>query len=165
MPVRKMTNGFLKLWLGLLLLLVACTSSEELVVAEFETLSLPNSTLLYESSYVASGATGDCTSSVIDRWYGSSTSLESIAEIFGDQLLNEGWMIETEDVVQIWRKKDSNGLFTLAAKLFASNETINPNRAYYYLPDSIVNELVNYKEVYVITLSYMPGSDVERCFS
>jgi hypothetical protein len=161
----RQSNSFSGLWLFLLLLLVSCTPAEERIATEFETLPLPDSTLLYENFYVSSGATGDCISSVADKWYGTKITFQNDTDIFGEQLADKGWVQWPEDVVPIWRKETNDGLYTLGLTIYDNHEEITSGSTYYQLPDPILNEMSSYQTTYLIRLSYMTPSASERCFS
>ncbi len=160
----KLAYKILGLVSSLLLATVACVSSESLIDTEYETLKHPASTLKYEYSFTTSSATGKCVGNAIDRWYGTQEEHGNVLEFFEQQLSGNGWEIWPEDVVQIWRKEDKDGIFTLSLYVFANGEEIDPNRAYYTLPDSILFQATDYQTVYVITLSHMSSADATRCF-
>lgn len=164
MSMKKLTYEIIGLVSSLLLATTACVSSENLIVTEYETLNYPTSTLMYEYSFTTSSATGKCTGNAIDRWYGSEAESGSVLDIFEQQLPENGWEMWPEDVTRIWRKEDRDGLFTFSIHMFALEEEIDPNRAYYTLPDSILLQATEYQTVYVITMSHMSSTDATRCF-
>lgn len=162
--MRRTNRLILGLAISLSLVLVSCVSAEDLVATEHETLSLPGSILVYEMSFTTSGATGKCSSSVTDRWYGANEEPSTIAEDFEEQLASNGWETWPEDVVTIWRKETRDGIFTLSTSMFTHGEEINSDQVYYDLPESILSQLTGYRTGYVISISYMSIRDATYCF-
>ena len=155
----KSNCKFAVLLASVLLILTSCSSVEEQIRVEFDTLSPPNSTLLYEYTDTYSGATGDCAGRFIDRWYGSEIAYKDLVEMYEDQLSNRGWVLWPENVARIWRKQSQTGLFSLHIQAFTDEDTI-----LYELPASFLHEAANYPTVYVISLTYKSSSAAKRCF-
>lgn len=154
---------FLGLLISILLLLTACSSTEERIWVEYDILSPPDSALLYEYTDNFSGATGSCAGMFTDRWYGSKLSYDQLTEILEKQLLGKGWVLWPEDVTQIWRKQSQMGLFSLSLQILTEEDTGNP-QGLYKLPDSFLSEAANYPTVYVISLKYMDAFHEKHCF-
>lgn len=159
----KSNCKFAVLLASALLILASCSSAEEQIRTEFDTLSPPNSTLLYEYADTYSGATGDCAGMFIDRWYGSEIAYNDLVEMYEDQLWDEGWVLWPEDVVRIWRRQGQTGLFSLSIHDLPDEYKGNP-RGLYELPASFLHEAANYPTAYVISLRYMSNSAAKRCF-
>lgn len=162
MKVKLAYKTFLGVLVCIFLVLTSCRSTEEKIKAEVKTLSLPNSTLLYEFTDTYSGATGNCAGRFIDRWYGSETEYNNLIKVYEDQLLQEGWTLWPEDVVKIWRKQSQIGLFSIYTQTLTSQHTSNP-RGQYDLPESFWLEAANYPTVYVVSISYMDAVHTRRC--
>lgn len=159
----KSNCKILGLLVSVMLIVASCRSPEERIEAEYNTFSLPNSTLLYEYIDTYSGATESCSGMFIDRWYGSEATYDDLTTILEDQLSTRGWVLWPEDVVRIWRKQTQTGLFGLSMLALTGEEVTNP-RGLYELPTSFFHETANYSTVYVISLTYMDASHVKRCF-
>jgi hypothetical protein len=159
----KSNCKFAVLLTSALLILVSCSSAEEQIRTEFDTLSPPNSTLLYEYTDTSSSATGDCAGMFIDRWYGSEIAYSDLVGMYEDQLWGEGWVLWPEDVVRIWRKQGQTSLFSLHMQELTDQDMGNPV-GLYELPASFLLEAANYPTVYAISLSYMSNFAAKRCF-
>ncbi|MBK8986838.1 MAG: hypothetical protein IPM39_12320 [Chloroflexi bacterium] len=155
-------NKFIVLGSILLMTLTACVSSENLITTEYDKLMYPASTLMYTHSFTTSSATGKCAGQASDRWYGAESDPNVLLDAFKTELSRNGWAIWSEDTVQMWRKESDDGLFTFSIHVF-KEETIDPNQAYYNLPDSVLLQLTDYQSAYVTTISHMSPSDANRC--
>ena len=159
----KQKCKFVALISSMLVVLVACASSDNLIATEYKVLEYPKSTLIHTETFSTSGATGKCTGQANDWWYGTSEESNRLIDDFEKQLSENGWVTWPEDVTQIWRKENDNGLFTFSLFVFTNTEQIDPNRAYYNLSDSVLLDMNEHKTAYVITLSHMFSDDANRC--
>jgi hypothetical protein len=160
----RSVNYKLGLVLSFALILVSCVSAEELIRTEYEKFSGPNATILFEYAFESSSATGSCGGYSADRWYGTDASRNNITKLFEDQLSHNEWTEWSDDGMLIWRKETQNGLFTFALNTFDREEKIDPNQAYYILPETVLIEAGQYSYVYVISMHHMSLQSVERCF-
>jgi hypothetical protein len=158
----KLNNKLLYVLIGILLILVACSSATTKIEVEYNKLTSADSILLYEHIDTSSGATGACAGTFVDRWYGSKLPYEDLIEIYENQLPDKGWVLWPEDVVRIWRKRNASGLFGFYMQAF-NGDKINP-RGLYELPDTFMLEAADHSTVYVISMTYMDNFHTRRCF-
>jgi hypothetical protein len=154
------------LWTAVLLVfgLTSCVSAEERLNTKFDTLPEIDSTLVYEYSAEYSGATGGCTGTFLDRWYGTKLDAETVSELYSDSFLKDGWVIWPEDVVEIWSMESKDGLYRVDLDVFADPTHVSKQQYSYRLPDSDFRELSHYRTVYVLSMTYRSLSVARRCF-
>ena len=145
-------------------LLPACTSSEERITAQFDTLPQIDSTILYEYSAAYSSATGDCGGTFQDRWYGTSMSAEDVEKLFSDYLSLNGWSIWPEEVIEIWSREDDDGLYRMSVDIFAEAAEISQEQASYKLPKSVLVEASQYQTIYLLSMTYKTLYAAKKCF-
>lgn len=161
-----MRSGYNHFWLAIAtaLALTSCISPEKRLSAKFDTLPPVASTLLYEYSAVSSGASGECKGTFLHRWYGTALDAETVAKIYSDGFVDNGWSIRPEEVVEIWSTESEDGLYRAGLDAFADPTSISQEQGSYKLPDSVLLDAVHYQTVYLLHMVYMSPSAADKCF-
>lgn len=147
----------------LILITTSCTTAEERLAAEYDTLSHPNSILLYEHHFIRSSATGECSVASTNWWYGSkeSVALQDLIGVYKSQLPDNGWVREDDNT---WYKESNGNDLYLSLEVFSDASSINRDQLYYFLPESMLEEAANYQTIYLIDMSYRSEAVRKRCF-
>lgn len=143
--------------------LSACTSSEERIKAEFDKLPQTDSVLIYEHGNVSSSATGDCTGTVQDQWYGTTMYAETVAKLYSDYLADNGWSIRATEVVEVWSREGNDGLYRVGIDIFTDPKTIPSEQGSYELPASVLTTASQYPTVYRLSMFYMYPNVAKKC--
>ena len=156
-----------KLFVILLMTLASCASPSEHLEAEYDKLSHPDATLLYEHADTSSSATGACAGPFVDGWYGSEIAGEELLQKYRDRLMANGWSYWSEG--QTWRKEVEGGLFggglfSLYVRVLPTGKPIDAGRGHYTLPDSVIQEAIRYETVHSVHIKYMTNYAVKNCF-
>lgn len=162
---KKGNDLFKNSWLIIvsIILLVSCgPPPQELTTLEHNAVLHPDATLLYEQRYRLSGATGECASSAVDRWYGLNSGYdgESLKISIGEQLVSNGWISDGDS----WQKESDEGTFFATLETFLRDEKIESMRLYYQLPNSVVSEFPNYPLTYSFSINHLHPAVRQRCF-
>ena len=144
--------------------LSACTSPEDRLKSQFDTLPQVDSTLLYEYSAAYSSATGDCGGTFQDRWYGTSMSTEDVEKLYSDYLSRNGWIIWPEEVVEIWSRESDDGLYRIGVDVFPNSVEISQEQGDYQLPASVLVEASQYQTIYSLNMTYKTLYAAKKCF-
>lgn len=160
----KLSSLFLQIFIVPILILTSCTSVEDRLKTEFDTLSQDNSIQLYEYGSVSSGATGDCIGTFLHRWYGTEMQVKEVVEKYEDNLANAGWTLTPDEVGETWSKENNGGLFQVSLNIFTAPESISQEQGLYKLPDSVLLEAVKHQIVYLVSMTYTYSSVAKKCF-
>jgi hypothetical protein len=164
MTTLKVQYHYFRLVVLVLLGLVACTSPDEHIKTQFDTLPQPDSTLLYEYGAASSGATGDCGGVFLHRWYGTAMSKEDMTMFYADYLANSGWSIRSEDVVEVWSRESKEGLYRMVIDVFTDPQTISQEQGNYRLPATVLREAHQYQMVYLLSMIHAVPWVAKKCF-
>lgn len=160
----KMRYHFICLIMCIGLGLAGCSSPDERIDAQFDTLPQVDSTLLYDYSAAYSSATGDCGGTFQDRWYGTSVSAEDVRNLYLDYLSRNGWSIWPEEVVEIWSQEGKDGLYRMGINIFSDPTSISQQQADYKLPSSVLIDATHYQTVYLLSMTYRSSYAAKKCF-
>jgi hypothetical protein len=144
--------------------LASCTSPDERINAQFDTLPLQDSIFLYQYGAASSSATGDCGGVFQHRWYGTATSQEEIANFYADYLSDNGWSILPGEAVKIWSRSGSDGLYRTGVTIFADSADISQEQGSYQLPEKTLLSFTEYRTIYILSMTYMSPRMAEKCF-
>lgn len=161
-----MKSRFSFLWIIIVSIwvLTSCVSTEERLNNKMDALPEVESTLIYDYTDLGSGATGQCPSTLLVRWFGTELDAETVSKLYSDAFSEQGWIIWPEDVVEIWSIEGDNGLYRGGLSVYVDPTGISQEQGSYRLPDSVFRELSRYRTVYLLSMTYMSSSEAKKCY-
>lgn len=136
---------------------------EKQIRSQLDMIPSPNhSSQLFEHDYISSSAAGNCSSTMLDRWFGLdvASNEQILIEWYSNQLISQGWQ-QLENAA--WQKTDSDSLFKIRIEVYEDPTRIDLQQWFYRISNDEFKKVSAYRAAYVLKSSVELEDARARC--